>query len=110
MPTVSVVIPAYNSASYLAEAVESALGQTFKDLEILVVDDGSTDETQELMRRYGPPVRCLSQENTGVATARNRGIDESRGRYVAFLDADDVWQPDKLEKQLAALPGQCHPL
>lgn len=113
MPTVSVVIPTYNSARYLAEAVDSAVNQTFKDIEILVIDDGSTDETQNLVRRYGVAVRCIIQENKGVAVARNHGIDESRGRYVAFLDADDAWQPEKLEKELAALEGHgefqaCH--
>jgi glycosyltransferase involved in cell wall biosynthesis len=93
--------------------VESAVNQTFRDIEILVIDDGSTDETQDVVRRYGAPVRCVYQENKGVAMARNHGIDESRGRYVAFLDADDVWRPEKLEKELAALKGHgefqaCH--
>ena len=113
MPTVSVVIPTYNSARYLGEAVDSAVNQTFKDIEILVIDDGSTDETQDVVRRYGASVRCVSQENKGVAVARNHGIAQSRGRYVAFLDADDVWWPEKLEKELAALEGHgefqaCH--
>ncbi len=105
MPTVSVVIPTYNSARYLAEAVDGAVNQTFKDIEILVIDDGSTDDTQDVVRRYGAAIRCISQENKGVAVARNHGIAESRGRYVAFLDADDVWRPEKLEKELRALEG-----
>jgi glycosyltransferase involved in cell wall biosynthesis len=103
MPEVSVIIPTYNSSRYLTQAVDSILGQSFKDYEVLVIDDGSTDDTQAVMRRYGSPVRYIHKENGGVSTARNRGIAESRGRYVAFLDADDTWFPDKLERQLRAL-------
>jgi glycosyltransferase involved in cell wall biosynthesis len=103
MPEVSVIIPAYNSAHYLAAAVDSVLAQTFADLEVLVIDDGSTDETPQVMSRYGPPVRYIRQSNGGVAVARNHGIKESRGNYVAFLDADDTWFPNKLERQLEAL-------
>jgi glycosyltransferase involved in cell wall biosynthesis len=100
---VSVIIPTYNSARFLAEAIDSVLAQSFKDFEIVVIDDGSTDETKALMLRYGPPVRYIYQENSGVAEARNRGIKESRGRYVAFLDADDTWFPNKLERQVGSL-------
>jgi glycosyltransferase involved in cell wall biosynthesis len=100
---VSVIIPTYNSAPYLVEAVDSVLAQTLRDFEVLVIDDGSTDETGSLMRRYGPPVRYIHQDNGGVSAARNRGIEESRGQYVAFLDADDTWLPDKLSKEVAAL-------
>lgn len=103
MPTVSIVIPTYNAAAYIGAAVDSVLAQSFKDVEVIVVDDGSTDDTPAVMSKYGPPVRCLRQENSGVAAARNRGIEESTGRYVAFLDADDTWLPDKLERQVAAL-------
>jgi len=103
MPEVSVIIPTYNSVRYLTEAVDSVLAQTFQDLEVLVIDDGSTDGTERVMRLYGPPVRYFRQENRGVAVARNRGIEESSGRYIAFLDADDTWYPHKLERQLAAL-------
>lgn len=103
MPEVSVVVPTYNSAQYIGEAVDSILAQGFKDCEVLVIDDGSTDETRAIMRGYGPLVRYVYKENGGVSTARNRGIAESRGRYVAFLDADDTWLPDKLERQLRAL-------
>lgn len=106
MPEVSVVIPTYNSAHYLIEAVESVLVQTYQDFEILVIDDGSTDETKKTMRRYRDRVQYIHQQNGGVAVARNRGIAESRGRYVAFLDADDTWLPHKLERQLAALQHQ----
>jgi glycosyltransferase involved in cell wall biosynthesis len=106
MPEVSVIIPTYNSANYLTQAVDSVLAQTFRDNEILVVDDGSTDETEDVMRRYNSPVRYIRQKNGGVASARNRGIAESRGRYIAFLDADDTWYPIKLERQLAALDNR----
>ena len=103
MPEVSVVIPTYNSVRYLTEAVDSVLAQTFRDLEVIVVDDGSTDETELVMRRYPEPVRYIRQKNAGVAEARNRGIREASGRYIAFLDADDTWYPHKLERQLAEL-------
>lgn len=103
MPEVSVVIPTYNSARYLAEAIDSVLAQSFKDFEVIVIDDGSMDETEELMRRYGAQARYIRQQNSGVAIARNRGIEQSRGRYVSFLDADDTWVSAKLERQLAAL-------
>ncbi len=103
MPEVSVVIPAYNSVQYLVEAVESVLAQTWQDFEILVIDDGSTDETEQVMRRYQVPVRYIRQQNGGVAVARNRGIAESRGRYIAFLDADDTWLTHKLERQIEAI-------
>ena len=102
---VSVIIPTYNSARYLGEAIDSVLAQTFRDFEVLVIDDGSSDETETMMRRYGPPVRYIRQKNSGVAVARNRGILEGRGRYVAFLDADDTWLAHKLEKQIEALDG-----
>jgi glycosyltransferase involved in cell wall biosynthesis len=103
MPEVSVIIPAYNSARYLQEAVDSVLAQTFDDFEVLVIDDGSTDDTEAVMRRYGAPVRYIRQRNGGVASARNRGIQEASGRYIAFLDADDTWYANKLGRQLAAL-------
>lgn len=103
MPLVSVVIPTYNAERYLGAAIESVLGQTATDLEVVVVDDGSTDGTEGVVRSYRDRVKYLKQENTGVAVARNRGIAESRATYVAFLDADDTWLPGKLERQLEAL-------
>jgi glycosyltransferase involved in cell wall biosynthesis len=103
MPLVSVIIPTYNSAQYVTAAVESVLGHSVTDVEILVIDDGSTDATRSVLASYGAPVRYLYQPNGGVAVARNRGIAESVGRYVAFLDADDTWFPEKLERQLTAL-------
>lgn len=105
MPTVSVVIPVYNRAHCIAEAVESVLGQTFRECEVLVVDDGSTDATPEVLARYGDRIRYLRQENAGPAAARNRGIRESRGEFVAFLDSDDLWRPEKLELQVREFRG-----
>ena len=100
---VSVVIPSYNSARYVVTAVESVLGQTFRDYEILVVDDGSTDDTKEVLSKYGESIRYLYKPNGGVSSARNYGIEKARGKYVALLDADDFWMPEKLAKQIAVL-------
>ena len=99
----SVVIPAYNAESYLADAIDSVLSQTYGQIECIVVDDGSTDATGQVIEGYGNRVRPLAQENTGVSAARNLGIAEAVGEFVAFLDADDVWAPEKLERQLVPL-------
>jgi glycosyltransferase involved in cell wall biosynthesis len=100
--TVSVVIVAYNKAHTVGAAIESVLYQTYRDFEILVVDDGSTDDTGDRVRAFGDRVRYLPKENGGTGSARNLGIAEARGPYVAFLDGDDLWLPGKLEIQLAA--------
>jgi len=100
--TVSVIVPAYNAARYVAEAVESVLAQTHPPAEVLIVDDGSADDTEERLRPYGGRVRYIYQQNQGVASARNRGLREARGNLIAFLDADDVWHPEKLRWQLMA--------
>ena len=100
---VSVVIPAYNAAHYIASAIESALAQTTAPREIIVIDDGSTDDTRAIVERFGGDVRYVIQQNRGVSAARNNGIDQSRSKYVAFLDADDTWLPVKIERQIAAL-------
>jgi len=102
-PSVSVIIPTYNRADLLPAAVSSALMQEPMPLEVLVVDDGSTDATAEVCRRFPHPVRVIRQENAGAAAARNRGIAEAKGEIVAFLDSDDVWLPGKLAVQLEAL-------
>jgi glycosyltransferase involved in cell wall biosynthesis len=91
--SVSVVIPALNAGRFLAETIRSALNQSLPPLEIIVVDDGSTDRTAEVADGFGPPVRCIHQENAGPAAARNRGVHEARGEFVAFLDGDDLWYP-----------------
>lgn len=99
----SVVIPTYNSGPLVVEAVESVLAQTHPAGEVIVVDDGSADDTAARLARFGPPVRYVRTENGGVSAARNRGVAEAAGDLVAFLDADDVWHPRKLEYQVAAL-------
>jgi len=106
-PLVSVVIPCYNQAHFLGEAIESALAQSHPRFEIVVVDDGSPDDTSEVAARY-PGVRCVRQENQGLSAARNTGLRHSKGEYVVFLDADDRLLPEALEagvKQLSAHPG-----
>ncbi|MEO9127190.1 MAG: glycosyltransferase, partial [Microcoleus sp.] len=100
-PQVSVIIPAYNGDRYIVQAVESAIGQTFTDWEIIVVDDGSTDATHRVLQPYFDRIRYVYQENRGVAAARNRGIQESQGKFIAFLDQDDFFLPDKLAAQIA---------
>jgi len=104
-PVVSVVIPTYNYGRYLGQAIDSALIQASGDLtlEVIVVDDGSTDDTAGVVERFGSAVRYERQENRGPSAARNRGIAEARGDFVAFLDADDHWLPGKLALQLREL-------
>lgn len=99
MPKISIIIPAYNAAAYVADAVHSALAQTWLDKEVIVVDDGSTDASAAIAGSI-PGVTCLRQANAGVSRARNHGVRHSSGELVAFLDADDVWLPDKLEAQV----------
>jgi glycosyltransferase involved in cell wall biosynthesis len=101
--SVSVVIPAFNATETLAATIDSVLAQTRQPLEVIVVDDGSTDATAEIAERFGPPVTCVRMPNAGVSRARNTGIERSTGDYVAFVDADDLWRPEKLERQLEAL-------
>lgn len=100
---ISVIIPAYNSSRWLPEAIDSALAQTMKPDEIIIVDDGSTDDTQAVIRRYGDRVRSICQPNGGISKARNAGIRMAGGSLIAFLDADDVWSPDILRRQAEAL-------
>lgn len=103
-PLVSVVIPAYNAMVYLPEALESVLQQTFLNFEVVIVNDGSDDGIKDWAAELKDArVRLVSQENRGLAGARNRGIQESRGEYLAFLDADDCWHPTKLAKQVEVL-------
>ena len=99
-PLVSAIIPNYNYARYVGEAVESALGQTYPNIEVIVVDDGSTDNSLEVLEQYRDRIKIIEQKNSGVCVARNRGVAESAGEYIAFLDADDVWLPKKIEKQV----------
>jgi glycosyltransferase involved in cell wall biosynthesis len=101
--SVSVVIPTHNRAALLPRAIRSALRQTVPPAEIIVVDDGSSDETVDVVAGYGAPVRLLSQKHSGACAARNLGIQQAKGRWIAFLDSDDEWLPRKLERQAMAL-------
>jgi glycosyltransferase involved in cell wall biosynthesis len=101
-PLVSTVIPSYNYGRYVCEAVQSVLDQTYKPVEIIVVDDGSTDDTRSRLAAFGDAIRYIHQENNGHGSARNRGIRAATGEWIAFLDADDRWHPKKLEIQFDA--------
>jgi len=107
MPLISVIIPTFNRRDFLVAAVDSVVSQTFGDFELIVVDDGSTDGTGDVMARYADRVIYVVQENRGVSAARNHGIDLARGEYISFLDSDDLWMPTKLEKQVKFFQG--HP-
>ena len=98
-PVVSVVIPVYNRAPQVCAAVDSVLAQTFTAFELILVDDGSTDDTPRALAKYGDRIRLIRQENKGVSAARNAGIAAARGALIAFLDSDDVWLPHKLQAQ-----------
>ena len=105
-PTVTVVIPSYNSMRYIAETMETVLNQTYRDFEVLVVNDGSTDDTPNWVERLSekePKVRMVSQANQGLAGARCTGVTNAKGKYVAFIDDDDLWELTKLEKQVNSL-------
>ena len=107
MPTVSIVLPTYNRAYCLDRAVGSVLAQTFDDWELILVDDGSTDETPALRREFAQALRCrysdVASSRLGASGARNLGVSKAKGEWIAFLDSDDVWLPEKLDLQLAAL-------
>src|SRR2546425_10651809 len=104
---VSVVIPVYNGEQYLADAIQSVRDQTYQNVEVIVVDDGSTDESADVAKKFGEAIRYVHQSNGGVGKARNTGIAAARGAYLAFLDQDDLWLPDKLAVQVAYLDS--HP-
>ena len=100
-PTISVVMPAFNAAQHIRQSIQSVLEQTFDDWDLIVIDDGSTDETAAVAGSFSDSrIRCLSRENGGQAAARNTGIVNTHGEYIAFLDADDLWLPEKLDRQL----------
>lgn len=100
---ISVVIPAYNAEKFINRAIDSVLAQTLPVDEIIVINDGSTDNTAEIVKAYGQAVRYIQQENAGVSAARNRGIEEASGNWITFLDADDEWLPEKLAMQCEVL-------
>lgn len=102
-PKVSVIVPTYNSAQYINESIDSALNQTYKDFEIIVVDDGSTDNTKEVLKTYGNKISYYFQKNSGVNKARFLGLNVAKGAYIALLDADDKWLPEKLNSQVEIL-------
>jgi glycosyltransferase involved in cell wall biosynthesis len=107
MPTISVIVPAYNAEQTILETITSVQQQTFSDFELIVINDGSTDRTLELLNTVNDPrLKIFSYPNGGVSVARNRGIARATGEFIAFLDADDLWTPDKLDLQLAALQQQ----
>lgn len=108
MPAISVIVPAYNAERTILKTIESVQKQTFSDFELIVINDGSTDQTLELIGNLKDPrIKTFSYSNGGLPTARNRGMSHATGDFITFLDADDLWTPDKLQLQLAAL--QQHP-
>ncbi len=107
MPKVSVIIATYNRTHFVCEAIESVLNQTFPDFEIIVIDDGSIDNTKQVLEKYASRIQYIFQENKGRAEARNTGIKNAKCEYIAFLDDDDIWLPNKLEKQVIFLDS--HP-
>jgi hypothetical protein len=106
VPRVSIITPVYNGAAYIGEAIESVLAQTWRDWELIVVDDGSTDATPDILQSFlDPRIVCIRQENQGEAGARNTGLDRARGEYIAFLDADDLYLPSALADLVAYMDG-----
>jgi len=103
LPWVSCIVPVYNGEAFLRETLDSIVAQTHRELDVIVVDDGSTDGTRDLVAQYEAPLRYVWQANAGPSTARNTGLRAAQGDYVAFLDADDLWHPDKLARQVALL-------
>ena len=105
MTRVSAIIPVYNGAATIVEAIDSALAQSYPSLEVIVVNDGSTDATAEVLRRYAERVKVIDQANGGIAAARNAGVAMANSEYLAFLDADDIWTPAMIERTVTALDG-----
>jgi glycosyltransferase involved in cell wall biosynthesis len=100
---VSVVIPVYNGEDYIKETLESIFEQTYKTIEVIIVDDGSTDDSEKVIAEYDDRVTYIKQSNAGPAAARNNGVRHATGEYVAFLDADDIWMPEKLSRQISIM-------
>ena len=104
-PLVSIIIPVYNGEDYICKAIDSAFAQTYENIEIIVVNDGSTDNTDEIVRLYGDKIRYFTKKNGGVSTALNLGIKNMRGEYFSWLSHDDVYHPEKVKKNVAAISG-----
>src|SRR3989338_10346077 len=102
-PLVSIIIPTYNNAKFISAAIDSAAKQTYPNIEIIVVDDGSTDQTKNVILPYQHRIRYIHQSNEGLAAARNKAIEKSKGDYLQFLDADDLIHPEKIKKQIDCL-------
>lgn len=107
-PLISCIVPVFNGERYLQEALDSILSQTWRPIEIVLVDDGSTDGTERIARRYPDSVRYVLQEHAGVAAARNLGLHSAKGEFVSFLDSDDLWHPEKLERQMGRFASGGH--
>jgi len=105
VPKVSVIIPAFNTSDYICRAIDGVLAQTYTDFEIIVVDDGSTDRLVAVLKAYRDRIKYFYQENKGPSAARNNGINRAEGEYIAFLDGDDIWCPENLEKKIKYLEG-----
>jgi glycosyltransferase involved in cell wall biosynthesis len=99
-PLISVILPVYNRASWVARAIDTVLSQTYQNIELLVIDDGSTDDTSRVLESYGSRLRVLKQAHAGAEAARNLGLEHARGAFVAFIDSDDLWYPERLSRQL----------
>jgi glycosyltransferase involved in cell wall biosynthesis len=99
-PLISVILPVYNRASWVARAIDSVLSQTYQNIELLVIDDGSTDDTSQVLESYGARLKVLKQAHAGAEAARNLGLEYARGEFVAFIDSDDLWYADRLSRQL----------
>ena len=103
MPKISVIIAVYNVEKYLRQCLDSVVNQTLKDIEIICIDDGSTDNSPKILERYANKddrIKIITQQNQGQSVARNKGIEVAKGKYISFQDSDDVWLPQKLEKQI----------
>ena len=108
MNKVSIIIPTYNRRDFITIALDSALAQTYKNYEIVIIDDGSSDDTKEALKPYQDSIRYFYHDNKGIAPTRNRGIREAKGDYIAFLDSDDYWLPAKLERQVECFSKNSH--
>jgi glycosyltransferase involved in cell wall biosynthesis len=102
-PSVTVIIPNFNYGHYLSESINSVLSQTYRNFELVVVNNGSTDESMEILKSFGRQIRVIDQQNLGQSGGRNSGMNAARGDFISFLDADDLWEKDKIEKQIELL-------